>query len=133
MKATKEIEPQQIVIPNLETKVRSSSRLPSYENDKNSFTDRYAEAPKNSSSRLSVINDYGPFDDDVFADDNKEKPIKTKKRNGMLTKMRKGLTKSRRTTVQKVASTRNLFEQATIKVFARGKEEGRGLLSSTSD
>ena len=76
---------------------------------------------------------HGMFDDD---NDNGEEHTRKKKRNGMLEKMRKAtstLTESGRTTVKKAASTRNLFEQATLKVFARGKEEGKGLLRSDSD
>jgi hypothetical protein len=77
----------------------------------------------------------GTVDDGKFPDDNEE-PIKMKKRNGMLNKMRMAtstFTESGRTTVKKAASTRNLIEQATIKVFARGKQEGKGLLRNDSD
>jgi hypothetical protein len=34
---------------------------------------------------------------------------------------------------QKAKSARNVFEQATTKVFARRKEEGRGLLKFDED
>lgn len=77
----------------------------------------------------------GTVDDGKFPDDNEE-PIKKKKRNGMLNKMRMAtstFTESGRTTIKKAGSTRNLFEQKTIKVFARGKEEGKGLLRNDSD
>lgn len=58
---------------------------------------------------------------------------KKKKRDGMLKKMRQGLKEGSRATMKKAASTRNVFEQTTIKAFARGKEERKGLLRGHSD
>ena len=48
-----------------------------------------------------------------------------RKNGGVLSRMRK-------VSMKKAASTRNQFEQATKKVFARGKEEGKGLLTRTN-
>jgi len=56
-----------------------------------------------------------------------------KKKQSMLKKMKKGVAGSGRRTFQKAQSTRNLLGQATTKVLARRKEEGRGLLKDDSD
>lgn len=78
----------------------------------------------------------GTVDVGKFQDVNEE-PIKMKKRNGMLNKMRMATStfaESGRTTVKKAASARNLFEKASTRnLFARGKEEGNGLLRYDSD
>jgi len=75
----------------------------------------------------------GPNEDNTFANDIEEESTKKKKPGGMLKKMRNGLTEGSRVTFQKASSTRHLLGQATTKVFARRKEEGRGLLRNESD
>ncbi len=56
-----------------------------------------------------------------------------RRKRGMLQKMKTGIAKGGRQTLQKAASTRNILEQATTKVLSRRKEEGRGLLRNDSD
>jgi len=62
--------------------------------------------------------------------------IKKAKKRSLLEKMRVGITEgavSSRHLLAKAASTRNMLGQATTKVLARKKEEGRGLLMDDSD
>eukprot|EP00535_Pseudo-nitzschia_heimii_P010647 CAMPEP_0197178378 /NCGR_PEP_ID=MMETSP1423-20130617/3674_1 /TAXON_ID=476441 /ORGANISM="Pseudo-nitzschia heimii, Strain UNC1101" /LENGTH=1318 /DNA_ID=CAMNT_0042628103 /DNA_START=274 /DNA_END=4230 /DNA_ORIENTATION=+ len=73
-----------------------------------------------------------PFGDSGFVNGSLEESTKTPKR-GMLRKMRKGITEGSKLTFQRAASTRNMLGQATTKVLARRKEEGRGLLCNDSD
>ena len=57
------------------------------------------------------------------SDSGTEESTKKKKGDGMLKKMRMGLTASRRTTTKKVASNYNLFGQSTFKAFTGRTEE----------
>mmetsp|Transcript_8975 Transcript_8975/g.18647 ORF Transcript_8975/g.18647 Transcript_8975/m.18647 type:complete len:200 (-) Transcript_8975:102-701(-) len=69
-------------------------------------------------------------DANTFADANM---TPRRKRRGMLQKMANGISEGGKRTLQKAASTRNIFEQATTKVLSRRKEEGRGLLTDDED
>ena len=69
-----------------------------------------------------------------------EEEVKRKKREAMMKTMKKatsalsvGGKKAGKGVAQKAKSARNVFEQATTKVFARRKEEGRGLLKFDED
>merc|ERR1711933_19913 len=73
-----------------------------------------------------------PFGDAGCINGIEEESSKPQKR-GMLRKMRKGITEGSKLTFQKAASTRHMLGQATTKVLARRKEEGRGLLRNDSD
>jgi len=75
-----------------------------------------------------------PSADNAFTGAREE--IKKAKKLSLLKKMRAGITEgavSSRHLLAKAASTRNMLGQATTKVLARKKEEGRGLLMDDSD
>ena len=78
------------------------------------------------------LHDFGGVhhDANTFADANM---TPRRKRRGMLQKMANGISEGGKRTLQKAASTRNIFEQATTKVLSRRKEEGKGLLTDDDD
>jgi hypothetical protein len=81
----------------------------------------------------SLHHEVGRHHDEVFANDNDdENSPRRKRRDSMLKKMKTGITEGGRRTLQKASSTRNMLEQATTRVLARGTEEGRGLLRNDS-
>lgn len=90
-------------------------------------------SPKKKVSPFSMSkssHEVGRYHDQAFA--GAETP-RRKRRDSMLKKMRTGITEVGRQSLHKAASTRNMLGQATTKVFARGSEEGRGLLRNDSD